>query len=657
MKRGWNVLVLLPLVFCTGCPKPPAENPPAPPESSAPVDANGKAAATPAAAAGEEPAILLEPFDPPSLADLDAQVTWEEQPVRDAFEMMREEKANHPPLVSVQEALAMKNDSPEANEKILSALGQYPSSESDANFEARLERHTPFELKSTNPVMGSSRAEFDYAQLTGVGLISGDWRLQPYADESTVASWHVSSDRLFDKIVLRDDLVWSDGKPITAHDVEFSFQVIMNPQVPIPAVRSGTDQLKWVKAYDDRTIVFFHKESLATNLWNMQFPIIPKHIYETSVNDDFTLQTSDYHVKFENKPVTGGAYRLKSRKRGQEFVLERRDDWFMKDGQQIRRKPYFKEVRFRIIEDPNTALLAIKNGNIHDYEMNPEQWQTRTNGADFYERNTKVSGEEWSYAYIAWNCKTPMFEDKRVRQAMTWALDHQKMLDEICYGLYQPGSGLYHPTAWMAAQPTPMPYRQDLDKAEDLLDAAGWTDSDQDGIRDKIVDGKKVNFEFSLIYGESSRTAERTATLMAENLGRIGVICRAQPLEFTVMQQRARDHEFQAQMAGWGTGADPDSTENIFSTKAINNGRNYGVYSNPEVDALFEQGKREFDREKRAAIYAKIHEIMWEEQPYTWLYFRNGFFGFNKGLRGYAFSPRGPYGYGPGIDSIYMAPE
>jgi peptide/nickel transport system substrate-binding protein len=544
------------------------------------------------------------------------------------------------------------------NEQILSALGQYPASDSDVNYDARFDRLSRFDLKSTNPIMITSTAEFEYSGLTGIGLLGFDWRFQMFASSDTVVSWHSSADRMYDKIVLRDDLTWTDGKPVTAHDVEFSFQTIMNPKVPVPAVRTGTDQLKWVKAYDDHTVVFFHKEALATNAFNIAFPILPKHVYEESLADDATLQNSDYHVKLERQPVTGGPYRLKSRIVGQEFVLERRDDWSIVNGEQVRRKPYFKEIRFRVIEDANTALLAVKNGDVHDCELNPEQWVTQTTGDDFYNLNTKATGEEWAFSYISWNCQTPYFSDKRVRQAMAYALDHKEMMEEICYGIYQPCTGIYHPTAWMAPQPSPEPYQQDLDKAEQLLDEAGWTDSDGDGIRDKEIDGEKVDFEFSLILGEGSPTGERIAVLLSENLSQIGIECRPQPMEFTVMQQRARDHEFQAMMAGWGTGVDPESGENLWTTKALKEqGRNYSAYTNPEVDELFERGKREFDRAERAKIYARIHTILWEDQPYLWLYYRNAFFAFDKDLRGYAFSPRGPYTYGPGFDSIWMTAE
>jgi peptide/nickel transport system substrate-binding protein len=414
-------------------------------------------------------------------------------------------------------------------------------------------------------------------------------------------------------------------------------------------VRPGTDKIKWIEAYDDYTLVFFHKEALATNVWNVNFPVIPKHVYEKSICDDPTLQDSDYHVKLEDDPVVGGAYVITQRTRGQEIVLSRREDYYTVDGEQVRDKPYFKEIRFRIIADPSVALMALKKGEIDELELNPEQWQSQTNDGDFYEKNTKAYGTEWVYYYFGWNCKTPFFSDRRVRRAMSYAFDHREMLDSLLLGLYEPCTGIFHPTSPWAPEDPPEPYVQDLGKAEELLDAAGWSDHDGDGIRDKTIDGRKVDFEFSIL---SFNTPERIAicNLLKDNLDQIGVICRVRPMEFTVLQQKSRDHDFHAMLAGWGTGTDPDTSDNLWVT---GENRNYGEYSNPEIDRLFEEGRREFDPEKRKAVYRKIHRILWEDQPYTWLYVRNSFYGFSKELRGYNFSPRGPYSYGPGFGSIY----
>lgn len=109
-------------------------------------------------------------------------------------------------------------------------------------------------------------------------------------------------------------------------------------------------------------------------------------------------------------------------------------------------------------------------------------------------------------------------------------------------------------------------------------------------------------------------------------------------------------HKFDASMAGLGCGTDPDLTENIFGTGAT---RNDAQYSNKRVDELFVQGRKEFDRDKRAAIYGEIDNIIWEDQPYTWIFYRPAYFGFSKKLRGYNFSPKGPFDFSPGFDSFY----
>jgi peptide/nickel transport system substrate-binding protein len=568
--------------------------------------------------------------------------------VKDALAVLRDQQRSETPKTGVAEALAMRNDSAAANEAILSALGRLPE-EGRADLDARIERHVPADINSTNPIMISSSTEFDVLGLTGFGLFSTDRSLEPFASSEAVTSWQSSANGLVDKVVLRDDLFWSDGRPITAHDIAFTFQVIMDPRVPVPAVRSGTDQLRWVHAYDDRTIVFFHKEPLATNVWNINFPVLPKHVYEKTWEDDPTLKDSAVHVKLEQSPIVGGPYEIVDRKRGQQIVLQRRKGWTHVRGKQVREVPFFKEIRFRIIEDPNTSLLALKAGEIDELVLNPEQWTTQTTGDDFYERNTKVTAPEWVNFHFGWNIETPFFADRRVRRAMSYAFDHDDMLEKLCYGLYKPAAGNFPDDSWMAPKKKLEPYRQDLDKAEALLDEAGWIDHDNDGIRDKQIDGRLVPFEFSILTSQQPLRVE-ICKLLQQNLEQIGVRANVRPVESTVLQQQTLERKFEAYFGGWGSGTDPDSSENIWATGAP---RNFVSYSNPEVDRLFAEGRRELDRSKRAVKYARIQEILYEDQPYTWLYWRNSFYGFSKTLRGYVFSPRGPYNYSPGFGSLW----
>ena len=593
-------------------------------------------------------------------------VEWEDRPVYDSSKLLADNLAKHPAMASVQEALNMKNTSPENNEKIISALGRLPAEGEKPDEHAKIMRYLIGDINSTNPIMQNTIMEAHVLPLSMFGLITYNWELKTYADSDTVVRWQSSKDHLIDKVTMRRDCFWSDGKPITAHDIAFSFHEIMNEKIPIPAMRTDADKLRDVVAYDDYTVVYFHKQALATGDAKLNFGIIPEHVYKPLYDKldhgtafDSLLQTPEYQ-ETELHPVSGNAYVMTKRMRNQEIVFKRRDDWYMQNGKQVRQKPYFEEVRFAIKEDPNTALLDLKRGSLDDYEIQQEQWANQTNGDDFYEKNTKAYGTEWTYFFFGWNNNSPdapFFADRRVREAMSYAFDYKELLDKILFGLCQQCTGVTHPEAWYAPKTPLKPYVQDLDKAEKLLDEAGWIDSDGDGIRDKLIDGKRVKFEFSMIVKNDPERV-RICEIMQFNLQQIGVQCNIRKMEATQVFEKLLHRDYQADFGGWGTGTDPDEDENVWaSTEVPPEGRNFLAYKNLEVDKLFKQGVQEFDPAKRAAIYAKIDELIFRDQPCTFLYWRSSFFGYNKQLRGYKFSPRGPVDYSPGFFSFWMTAQ
>jgi peptide/nickel transport system substrate-binding protein len=214
-----------------------------------------------------------------------------------------------------------------------------------------------------------------------------------------------------------------------------------------------------------------------------------------------------------------------------------------------------------------------------------------------------------------------------------------------------------------------------LDQAEELLEAAGWDFRDGDNVRSKIIDGRKVPFDFTLITTNVPERV-RICNLLAQNLNRIGIKCVVRPLERVTHTDMMQRKEFDATFGGWGTGAEPDLSENIWATKAINGGRNWISYSNRYVDGLYllakqvesatearEEIVKKYELDKigispsatRAEAYGKIDDLLYADQPYTFLFYRSAFYGFNKELRGYMFSPRGPYHYSPGFFSIWNA--
>ncbi len=188
------------------------------------------------------------------------------------------------------------------------------------------------------------------------------------------------------------------------------------------------------------------------------------------------------------------------RVRNQEFVVRRRESYYMHNGKQVRAKPYFNEIRVKVIEDCNTALLALKAGQIDEHDAAARAVGQPDQRRRFLQAQHQGHGVEWTEFHFVWNTETPFFSDKRVRQAMSYAFDYDELLNVICHGLYEPvprhvpsrRPGCFPRTARS-------PIKQDLDKAEDLLDEAGWTDSDGDGIRDKEINGRRVPFEFTLL--------------------------------------------------------------------------------------------------------------------------------------------------------------
>lgn len=600
---------------------------------------------------------LIEPFDPPPLEELIANNEWTPGTLRDPIRWLREAQADEPKLATEAEALKLKNDSPEANEKISEALGRvrpdpgdgFYNDQQGVDWDAQAIRHAYMDIKSSNPLLSNSVTEAEVNSLTQLGLFTFDWKMRPFGSSAFIKSWETSENRLYDKVVMRDDLTWSDGKPITAHDVAFSFKVIMSSKVPIPALRTQAAEFRWIEAYDDHTLVYFHKRSLATNVWNLNFPIAPKHIYEKSIYDDPSLERSKHHSKYEDDPVVGGPYTITKRNRGQEIILDRRESFYMHEGKQVRDKPFFKRVRMKVIPDLSVALLALNKGDLEQMELKPFQWMTQTTDKNFYRLNTKVRSSRWLTWSFQWNLKTPFFQDLLVRQAMGYAFDHDELLENLRLGLDRPGVGTFHPESPYASKPSPPAMKQDLKRAVKLLNEAGWRDSDGDGVLDKTINGRSVPFEFTMIC-RNQQWREDVCNLLKENLERMGVICNVRPLEATVVATKLFKHEFQAAFGGWSTGADPDTSQNIWGT---DEGRNFGYYSNKEVDRLFDEAKLEFDPEKRIKLYQQINQLIYDDQPYTWLFHESAFYAFNKRWRGYNFSPRGTFSFDPGFSSMY----
>lgn len=550
-------------------------------------------------------------------------------------------------------ALRLTNTGGEENAAILTALGRPPASADEVDWNATFRRFLVADPPTLNPLFQTTGFEGVVSELLfSVLPIGADWKLDHYGDLDVIESWETSEDGLIDRIVFRDDLTWSDGTRLTAHDVEFSFRTVTDPKIAVPTWRTLTDGLRAVKAQDEKTVLYFQRQALPTNHLHLAWPILPRHILGPQLAEDPTLKSAP----FNRAPVTNGPYSLVSWSSNQEILLERREAWYLGGGgKAVRPRPYFKQIRFQILPDNATRFAAFITGQLDETQLDASQWEKDCAAEGFTSRAVKVRGDEWLTAVLGWNLASrppnPFFGDVRVRRALALAFDHDWMLNELYHGLCRPGAGIFHPDSWMAARGI-KPFRRDLVEARRLLTEAGWQDSDGDGTLDRTVDGKLVRFEFEVAV-PSAGTGIKVAELMGSSYQRIGVRCTAKSLDPARFVEGVRQRQFLAYLMAWSTGTDPGTASNLWTTKAIDGGRNYSGFSNARVDQLFEEGARERDPDRRARIYAEIDQIIHDEQPVTVLFYQPTLWAFSKDFRGYRHSPRGFYRHSPGVFAIW----
>lgn len=497
-----------------------------------------------------------------------------------------------------------------------------------------------------NPIFASSGYDQIVIGPLYNGLFTFDKDMQWKVNDELVEDFEESDDHTEFIVHIKPGFTWQDGTPWTAHDVVFSWKQILDPRVPCVAQKPSVEPITECVALDAYTVRFVQAEPLATRLWNLLFPVIPKHIFARHKEEFPDLQTGEYYVRQAREPVGSGPYRFVEWKENTRIVFERWEDY---KGD----KPYYKQIVFRIIPDDNVALLSFEKGQVDVVDnLSAQKFALETNSEKLAEVGCKAWGVQWLFGYIGYNMdgSNPFFGDVRVRHAMTHACNIPFILDKILYNLGTVCTGNYHPESWMY-NPDVELLDYNLDKARALLDEAGWKVEPETGWRYKEIDDRRVPFKFELVMPQESTTSPKIAAVFQQGLNRIGVRMTTRRMEWSSFLEKIRNHEFQAEIAAWGTGTDPDTGWNLWRTEEYEDGRNYGGYSNARVDELFAMGRREFDFEKRRKIYQEIHKIIYDDQPYTWIYYRPILAVFNKRIQGVQFSPRGIYSFSPSFEA------
>ena len=462
------------------------------------------------------------------------------------------------------------------------------------------------------PMLAGDAASHDVASLVINGLVKYDRDLTLVGD--LAESWDISRDGLIITFHLRKGVKWTDGVEFTANDVMFGYKTIIDEKTPT-AYSEDFKQVKKAEIIDKYTFRIIYEKPFAPALGSWSYIVVlPKHLLE---GKDITKSKLGRH------PIGMGRFKFLKWTPGQEVVLEANPGYF--EG-----RPYIDRYIYRVIPDPATMFLELKAGNIDWMGLTPIQYTRQTN-TPYLEKNfNKYRYPVPAYTYMGLNLclrrepdtgrcmeKHPWFGDKRVRQAIAYAIDKQEVVDGVLFSLGSPATGPYVPNTW-PYNPNVKKYEYNPEKAKELLAEAGWKDTDGDGIlEDK--DGRP--FEFTILTNQGNIVRTNTATIIQWRLANIGIRVKVRTLEWsTFINEFIDKRRFEAVILGWSIGLDPDQYDIWHSSKTKEKEFNFVSYNNPEVDALLEKGRRTFDTEERKRAYFRIHEILAEEIPYIFLY-------------------------------------
>ncbi|MGC2061585.1 MAG: peptide-binding protein [Thermodesulfovibrionales bacterium] len=448
------------------------------------------------------------------------------------------------------------------------------------------------------PMLAGDNASHSVAGMIFNGLVKYHTDLSVIGD--LAESWDVSRDGLVITFHLRKGVRWADGAEFTADDVMFGFNTIRDEKTPT-AYKEDFLQVKKAETPDKYTFRVTYEKPFAPALtsWT-NLVVLPKHLLG---GKDITK------TDFARNPVGLGPYKLDKWTAGQDLVLASNRDYF--EG-----RPYIDRYVYRIIPDSATTFMELQAGGIDMMGLTPIQYTKQTD-TDFFRKNfQKFRYPVFSYTHMAFNLKHPLFKDKKVRQAIAYAIDKSEIVDVVLFGLGSPATGPYVPNTW-PYNPDVKKYEFNPEKAKELLKEAGWTDSDGDGVLDR--DGRPFSFTILTNMGNSLR--KNTATIIQWRLAKIGIRVEIKALEWSTFVNEFIDkRRFEAVLLGWSIGLDPDQYDIWHSSKTKEKEFNFISYNNPEVDELLEQGRRTFDISERKKAYFRIQEILADELPYIFLY-------------------------------------
>lgn len=470
----------------------------------------------------------------------------------------------------------------------------------------------------------------------------------PYLATKRPVSETLEDGRIAIHYELRPEAQWSNGTPITGEDVAFTLKAIITPQVHAAPLRTFFEFIEDFTINPDNPKKFtficqpYHLSEAATGT----MPIFPAYFYdaqgllsEFKVSDfrdvkqtddllknprlkDFADDFNKNYSKEATQIVGAGPYNVTEIEANQYVRLERKKEWWgdQVDGPLIHAYP--SVLLFRPIPDDNSATTILKEQEIDVMTQITEGKYLELKENELINQNFHLyTPPGFSYRYIGINMKRPQLSDVRVRKALAHLVDKDYITSELSSGLSIAVNSPVSPLKPHYNKNIPQK-TLDIEKAQQLLQEAGWADSDGDNILDKVIDGKKTSLSLRYYYANGNQFYKDVATIFKDEATRVGIEIVLTPLDFNVMIERMQERDFDLYSLAWGQGPTLDDFKQIWHTDADSpNGNNMVGFGNEETDRLIEEIRTMTDDKdgKRTELYLKFQEMVDAEQPCIFL--------------------------------------
>jgi peptide/nickel transport system substrate-binding protein len=485
------------------------------------------------------------------------------------------------------------------------------------------------DVKTIHPLLADDADSLGTAGLIYDGLFGTDIRSGEPAPTGLADYWEIAPDRRTYTFHLNKDAKWHDGTDITAHDVQFSFDSIANPELGSAYAQTMLEATESWRVIDDDTFEVVAKEPLWTFLYDLHGVVIPKHIWENVPISDWATD-GGATGQDPARVVGSGSFKFEEWRQGESISFVRNDDYYQKP-------PYFDHYVIRIWPDQTSVVNAFLNGELDVTGLEPADAELVKTMDEFAVETFPTR----SFSFYMTNLdpeKADLFLDKRVRQALLYGLDRESIVNDILLGYAVVAEGT-QPVISYAYAPDEITtkYIFDPEKAKALLAEAGWTDSDGDGFIDK--DGEPMSFDF--IYPSGAKTTDQIVAYMQDAWKAIGVDAKPRALEFpALVKSISDDHDFAIALLGFGW--DPSFIQDaMFGCDQYAGGFNMVKYCNERVDELNAQAKREFDPEERRKMVIEATNLVNEDLPVAVMHFSKANVGYTDRLQNYKRAPWG----------------